>query len=220
MTAADAGKQWPNAKLDEKTANGPIAYFIRGTQRPIMLSLQHRDDNKTAIEIKVPPFAEPQTLEASQPVFGLPIPKPSKTSGGSGGDTEHSAHAHVAAEVGTVLEFYRRELTARNWKEETQGAIVNADDVTLNFTAPEGPAVLKLSHKYDLTIANLVLHLQKPAAAKARSRRPGRLGRCAAQAGATDDARGHHRSRGRQLNRRPRRRRHEIRRSGVARAGR
>ena len=86
LTAADAVKQWPNAKLDEKTANGPVAYFIRGTQRPIVLSLQRRDDNKTALEIKVPPFAEPQTLEASQPVFGLPIPKSSKTSGGSGGD--------------------------------------------------------------------------------------------------------------------------------------
>jgi hypothetical protein len=169
LTAADAVKQWPNAKLDEKTANGGVAYYIRGTQRPIVLSLQGRDGNKTAFELKVPPFAEPQTLEASQPVFGLPIPKASKTSGGSGGDTEHSAHAHVAAEVTTVLEFYRRELTARNWKEEAQGAIVKPDEVTLNFTAPEGPAVLKLSHKYDLTIVNLVLHLQKPAAAKAEA---------------------------------------------------
>jgi len=169
LTAADAAKQWPNAKLDEKTANGAVAYYIRGTQRPIVLSLQSRDGNKTAFELKVPPFAEPQTLEASQPVFGLPIPKSSKTSGGSGGDTEHSAHAHVAAEVATVLDFYRRELTARNWKEEAQGAIVKPDEVTLNYTAPEGPAVLKLSHKYDLTIVNLVLHLQKPAAAKAES---------------------------------------------------
>ncbi len=169
LAAADAVKQWPNAKLDEKSANGPVAYFIRGTQRPIVLSLQRRDDNKTALEIKVPPFAEPQTLEASQPVFGLPVPKSSKTSGGSGGESEHSAHAHVAAEVGTVLEFYRRELTARNWKEETQSAVIKPDEVVLNFTAPEGPAVLKLSHKYDLTIANLVLHLQKPAAAKAEA---------------------------------------------------
>ena len=169
LTAADAAKQWPNAKLDEKSANGAVAYYIRGTQRPIVLSLQSRDGNKTAFELKVPPFAEPQTVEASQPVFGLPIPKSSKTSGGSGGDTEHSAHAHVAAEVATVLDFYRRELTARNWKEEAQGAIVKPDEVTLNYTAPEGPAVLKLSHKYDLTIVNLVLHLQKPAAAKAES---------------------------------------------------
>jgi len=169
LTAADAARQWPNAKLDEKTGSGAVAYYIRGTQRPIMLSLLRRDDNKTGLEIKVPPFAEPQTLEASQPVYGLPIPESSKTSGGSGGDTEHSAHAHVAAEVGTVLEFYRRELAARNWKEETQGSVVNADDVTLNFTAPEGPAVLKLSHRYDLTIVNLVLHLQIPAAAKAEA---------------------------------------------------
>ena len=167
LTAADAVKQWPNAKLDEKIANGAAAYFIRGTQRPIVLALQSHDGNKTAFELKVPSFAAPQTLEASQPVFGLPIPKSSKTSGGTGGDSEHSAHAHVAAEVGTVLEFYRRELTARNWKEETQGAVVKPDDVTLNFTAPEGPAVLKLSHKYDLTIVSLVLHLQKPAVAKA-----------------------------------------------------
>ena len=40
LSAADAAAQWPNAKLDEKTANGAIAYFIRGTQRPIVLSLQ------------------------------------------------------------------------------------------------------------------------------------------------------------------------------------
>ncbi len=169
LTAADAVKQWPNAKLDDKLANGAVAYYIRGTQRPIMVSAQRRDDGKTAIEIKVPPFAEPQTLEAAQPVFGLPIPKFSKTSGGSGGEAEHSAHAHVAAEVATVLEFYRRELTARNWKEEAQGAVVKPDEVVLNFTAPEGPAVLKLSHKYDLTVANLVLHLQKPAVAKAEA---------------------------------------------------
>lgn len=169
LTAADAAKQWPNAKLEEKTANGAVAYYSRGTQRPIVLSVQSHDGNRTGFELKVPPFAEPQTLEASQPVFGLPIPKMSKTSGGSGGDTEHSAHAHVAAEVATVLEFYRRELTARNWKEEAQGAVVKPDEVVLNFTAPEGPATLKLSHKYDLTVANLVLHLQKPAAAKAEA---------------------------------------------------
>jgi hypothetical protein len=163
LTAPDAVKQWPNAKLDDKAA-----YFIRGTQRPIVLAL-HRRDDKTAIEIKVPPFAEPQVLDGARDVFNMPVPNASMTSGGSGGDTQHSAFAHVPAEVGTVLAFYRRELAARNWKEEAQGAVTNPDDVTLNFTAPEGPAVLKLSHKYDLTIVSLVLHLQKPAAAKAEA---------------------------------------------------
>ena len=115
-------------------------------------------------EIKVPPFAELQVLEAGQDIFGLPRPKESKTSGGAGGDTERTAHAHVPAEVSTVLAFYRRELAARNWKEETQGAVLNPDDVVLNFTAPEGSAVLKLGHKYDLTTVSLVLHIPKPAA--------------------------------------------------------
>jgi hypothetical protein len=167
LSATDAAKQWPNAKLDEKIANGAVAYYIRGTQRPIVLSLRRRDDNKTAVEIEVPPFAQPQVLEAGQEIYGLPIPKVIKSGGGSPGDTEHTIEANVPAEVSTVLAFYRRELTARNWKEETQGAVLNPDKVVLNFTAPEGPAVLKLDHKYDLTIVSLVLHIPKPAAARA-----------------------------------------------------
>ncbi len=167
LSATDAAKQWPNAKLDEKIANGAVAYYIRGTRRPIVLSLHRRDDNKTAVEIEVPPFAQPQVLEAGQEIYGLPIPKVIKSGGGSPGDTEHTIEANVPAEVSTVLAFYRRELTARNWKEETQGAVLNPDKVVLNFTAPEGPAVLKLDHKYDLTIVSLVLHIPKPAAAKA-----------------------------------------------------
>lgn len=184
LSAADAAKQWPNAKLDEKIPNGVAAYYIRGTQRPILLSLQRRDDSKTAVEIKVPPFAEPQVLEGAREVFGLPVPKTSKTSGGEGGDTEHTAFAHVPAEVSTVLAFYRRELAARNWKEETQGAVLKPDEVVLNFTAPEGPAVLKLGHKYDLTIASLVLHITK-AVAKVE---PAAKAAPASQGGSIDDA--------------------------------
>ena len=87
-----------------------------------MLALQRTDDSKINVEIKVPPFAEAQTLEVGQRTFGLPRPKLTKSSGGNGGATEHEVYAHVPAEVGTVLAFYRRELAARNWKEETQGA--------------------------------------------------------------------------------------------------
>jgi hypothetical protein len=164
LSATDAAAHWPNAKLDEKIANGAIAYFIRGTQRPIVLTLQHGDNGKTNAEIKVPPFARPQTIDAGKDIFGLPTPKLFKTSGGSGGATEHSVKAAIPAEVGTVLAFYRRELAARHWNEETQGADIKPEAVTLNFTAPEGRAVLKLGHKYDLTTASLVLHLPKPVA--------------------------------------------------------
>jgi len=164
LSAADATKQWPNAKLEEKITNGTAAYFIRGTQRPVVLTIQRRDDGKTNAEIKVPPFAQAQTLEKGEDIFGLPRPKLTKTAGGTGGQNAHEVHATVPAEVDTVLAFYRRELTARNWKEEAQGAAVNPDTVVLNFTSPEGPAVLKLGHKYDLTTVSLVQQLPKPAA--------------------------------------------------------
>jgi hypothetical protein len=159
LSAADAAAKWPNAKM-----NGALAYYDRGNTRPIVLSIQRSGDN-TNVEIKVAPFALPQTLEAGQDDFGLPTPKRSVTSGGRGGSIEQEVHAHVPAEVGTVLGFYRRELGSRNWREEPPGAVLNPDEVMLNFSSENnGSVVLKLAHKYDLTIVSLVHRLPKVAA--------------------------------------------------------
>ena len=163
LSAKDAAAKWPNATLDAPPANGARAYYIRGTERPIVLALQPSDD-KTGVEIKVPTFALAQTLETGEDIFGLPRPTLAKSAGGTGGAEVHEMHALVPAEVATVLAFYRRELTARNWKEETQGAVLMPDEVVLNFTPPEGTAVLKLGHKYDLTTVSLVQRLPKPIA--------------------------------------------------------
>ncbi len=156
LSAADATAKWPNAKLD-----GNAAYFDRGNKRPIMLTMQ-RSGDKTNVEIKVAPFALPQDLQADSDVFGLPRPKMSKTSGGTDG-RPREAHAHVIADVPTVLVFYRRELAARNWKEETQGAVITPDEVVLNYSPPEGSAVLKISRKYDLAVATIVQEIPKTA---------------------------------------------------------
>jgi hypothetical protein len=159
LSAADAAAKWPNAKLD-----GALAYYDRGNKRPIVLSTQ-RNGDKTNVEINVAPFALPQTLEAGQDDFGIPTLKRSISSGGRGGSIEQELHAHVPAEVGTVLDFYRRELGSRNWKEETQGAVLNPDEVMLNFSSENnGSVVLKLAHKYDLTIVSIVHRLPKVAA--------------------------------------------------------
>ncbi len=156
LSAADDAAKWPNAKLDANAA-----YYDRGNKRPIMLTLQ-RGGDKTNVEIKVAPFALAQDLQADSEVFGLPRPKPAKTSGGTDG-RPREMHAHVIADVGTVLAFYRRELGARNWKEETQGAVITPDEVVLNYSPPEGSAVLKLSRKYDLTIVSIVQQIPKAA---------------------------------------------------------
>ena len=156
LSATDATAKWPNAKLDANAA-----YYDRGNKRPIMLTMQ-RDGDKTNVEIKVATFALAQDLQADTEVFGLPRPKLVKASGGSDG-RPREMHAQVIADVGTVLAFYRRELAARNWKEETQGAVITPDEVVLNYSPPAGSAVLKISRKYDLAVVSIVQEIPKTA---------------------------------------------------------
>jgi hypothetical protein len=156
LSAADATAKWPNAKLD-----GNAAYYDRGNKRPIVLSMQRKGD-KTNVEIKVAPFALAQILEADTDVFGLPRPKPTKASGGTGGDTQREVHAHVLADIGPVLAFYRREFAARNWKEES--TVVNSDGAVLSLSLADGSAVLKLNPKYDFTVVSLLQKINKPVA--------------------------------------------------------
>jgi hypothetical protein len=122
-----------------------------------VLSLQTGAAGKTQVEIKIPLFAEPQFLEAGPYTSELPTPKRAVASSSSGSETQKQLMALVPAEVGTVLAFYRREFEARNFKEETKGAVVNPNDALLTFTSPEGTALLKLTHKYDLTTVNLAV---------------------------------------------------------------
>jgi len=164
LSEADATARWPNTEAAFKFAVGERAFFSRGRDRVIMLSLQKRDDGRTAIEIRVPPFARPQSLEAGSGYFGLPSPKMIKTGGGTGGKKEKSMYAHVPAEVSTVLAFYRRELAALKWREEKQETGKSPDEIVIRYSSPEGPAVLTLSHRYDLTAVNLVQKITKPPA--------------------------------------------------------
>ena len=91
------------------------------------------------MEIRVAPFALPPTLEADSEMAGLPRPKPTKTAKSSGGSDSVRREMEVAviAELPATLAFYRRELASRNWTEETKGAVVTPDNVTLNFSSAE-----------------------------------------------------------------------------------
>lgn len=157
LSAARAKANWPNANLDGKS------YFIRDKQKPIVVSLNPRESGKVDVEVKVAPFALPQSLAAGTVYSGLPTPKPAKTAGGTGGDARHEAHALVMADIDAVLAFYRHALPALGWKED-DGAVVKPDEATLKFTTPQGPAVLSLGRKYDLVTVNLVQDIAKPAA--------------------------------------------------------
>jgi hypothetical protein len=180
LTATDAAARWPNSELNEKVENGVRAYYTHDDgegfyrQRPIMLTLQRRDDGRTGVEIRVAPFALPSTLEADSEMAGLPRPKPTKTAKSSGGSDSVRRQMEVAvvAELPATLAFYRRELASRNWIEETKGAVVTPDNVTLNFSSAEQTATLTLGRKYDLTVVSLVTQMTEAAlAARARAKK-------------------------------------------------
>ena len=170
LSAADAAAHWPNAKLEQSAAGSAVAYYSHDDQRPVLLSLQSRGDARIKVEIKVAPFAEPQFLEVGRETYGLPVPKEANSSSGSGGEARSEVTAVVPAEVSTVLAFYRRELTSRDWQENAQGAVINPDEVGLTFTSTQGTVTLKLGHAYDLTTVSLVLQVSPAAlAAKAKA---------------------------------------------------
>ena len=180
LSAADIAARWPNAKPDETIANGAIAYFSRDIrdggpkQPPIMLSLLRRDDGKTSVEIKVAPFMQPQNLELAKDAIGLPVPNFTEGFGstGSSDSIRRKVEGKVRADLPVVLAFFRRELAAQNWKEETAGAVLTDREATLNFSSPEQNAQLTLVHKYDLTFVTLTTQLKESAmAARAKAKR-------------------------------------------------
>lgn len=158
---ADIATKWPNAKLDPKPANGDIAYFMRGNIRPLMLVLRASERGRTQVELKTPVFAELQSVEADNDIFGLPVPKPRKNAGGTNGGTGREIHAQVVASLGAVLSFYRGALSARGWKEDGR-ATIGPDEAEVNFTFPEGTASLKLASQYGLTTVSLIEKITKP----------------------------------------------------------
>ena len=180
LSAADAAARWSNAKFSETIENGARTYYTHEDgdsfyrQQPVMVTLQRREDGKTSVDIRIAPFALPQTLEADSDTAGLPKPRSTKSAQGSGDSNSVRRKLDVAviAEIPATLAFYRRELAARNWTEETSGAVVTADNVSLNFTSAEQTASLKLSRKYDFTIVALVTQLKDSAlAARAKAKK-------------------------------------------------
>jgi catechol 2,3-dioxygenase-like lactoylglutathione lyase family enzyme len=177
LSAADAAADYPHAVLDAPIANGARAYFSYANtdggyrQPPIMLSLRHRDDGRTSVDIRVAPFALPQDLGIARESAGLPVPDhtPGSQSSGDSDSVRRTVQGMSVADMAAVLAFYRRELAARGWKEEATGSAVTSDEAVLNFTTADQTATLRLGRKYDLTVFNLATQVS-PAGLAARAR--------------------------------------------------
>lgn len=151
--------------------NGPTMYsmdFTKGAQKLHMTVMLFGGKakvsaNGTGLQVPADPTRETERLEAEES-SGFPVPK-KHTLSGQGTWTmkagkaafRREINAQVPSDIGSVLAFYRRELTARQWKELPDGAVIKSEAVLLAFTAPDGPAVLKLGREGKETTVNLVI---------------------------------------------------------------
>lgn len=95
---------------------------------------------------------------------GLPLPKPWVLRTAKSSRFITSVHVETPLDLASVLGFYRASLGTRGWKEDS-GAVVESDRAVIPFTTSDGPALLRLIHQDDRTIADL--SRRKPADADA-----------------------------------------------------
>jgi len=87
---------------------------------------------------------------------GLPLPKGRLLTTEKRSPLIEAVHFEAPLDLAAVLGFYRVELKKRGWTEN-DGAVVEPDRATIGFTTTEGPALLRLIHQNDRTIADLSL---------------------------------------------------------------
>jgi hypothetical protein len=112
----------------------------------------------------VPSEAAPAQPADDDPVTGLPRPKPWLLTTAKDSTFIKAFHVETPLDLAGVLRFYRLELGKRGWTE-TDGAVIKSDGAVIAFTTSDGPALLRLAHQDDRTIADL--SLRKPAATDA-----------------------------------------------------
>ena len=109
---------------------------------------------------------EPGTEElGAEEHDGLPYPLITTNRSSSGSRYRQSVTASVPASLTAMVDFYRRELTARGWKENADAAKITADNAQLAFAGPEGALTVQLSKQTSDVALNLAVRY--PAKAKA-----------------------------------------------------
>jgi hypothetical protein len=108
--------------------------------------------------------AAPAQAADDDPVTGLLRLKPWFVTTAKNSTFIKAFHVETPLDLASVLRFYRLELSKRGWSENG-GAVVEPGGAVIAFTTPDGPALLRLTHQDDRTIADL--SLRKPAATDA-----------------------------------------------------
>jgi hypothetical protein len=112
----------------------------------------------------IPPVASPVQAASNDLITDLPRPRPWLLTTAKDSPFIKAVHVETPLDLAGVLGFYRVELSKRGWTENGD-AVVEPGRAVIAFTTADGPALLRLIHQDDRTIADL--SLRKPAAANA-----------------------------------------------------
>lgn len=105
----------------------------------------------------VAPNAAPVLAASDDLATGLPRPRPWFLTTAKNSRFIEAVHVETPLDLAGVLGFYRSELSKRGWTEN-DGAVVTQDGAVIAFTTSKGPALLRLTHQDDRTIADLSRH--------------------------------------------------------------
>jgi hypothetical protein len=100
--------------------------------------------------------AAPGELVAEE-IDGLPIPDNNSNRSSQGSKYRKSIQTTVPAELKAVLEFYRRELGSRGWKEDSKAAAVEPEQAKLSFTGDDGELSVQLERQGKSVAINLTV---------------------------------------------------------------
>ena len=118
------------------------------------------------------PTAEDLAVEETG---GFPVPSNHTLAEAEGTPLRRALNVETPLDLKSVLGFYRQELGKRGWKEDGTGPAVADDGATLAFTSPDGPAMLKLERKDDVTTVSLVVSNPAKAAQSGLMAKPGKV---------------------------------------------
>lgn len=108
--------------------------------------------------------ATSRTFEGKISDEGLPLPYGWSLMTAKNSPFIRSAHVETPHDLKAVLDFYRAALADRGWTED-DGAAVEPDMAVIGFTTADGPALLRLTHQDNKTIADLALRKRMVATA-------------------------------------------------------
>lgn len=119
------------------------------------------------------PEPEPGTLVAED-YEGLPIPDNTSNRSSEGSPFRKTIVTTVPADLKATLEFYRRELPSRGWKETETAAKIEPDQAKLAFTGKDGALTLSIERKGKESMVELSVRYAAKAKAAGIAPQPNR----------------------------------------------